>query len=196
MNINNVKFETSFGLAAQLPPSDLPEIAFCGRSNVGKSSMINKVFNRKSLARVSGVPGKTATVNFFLLENIRFIDLPGYGYAKVSKSEKARWGKLMDEFFSSGRALELVFLLLDIRHPPSADDQIMINFLRESGYPFSVILTKADKLSKERQRLRLEGFREEIENSQSLTMTPFSAKTGQGVDEIYAMMRAIAEEDR
>ena len=136
MNFHNVVFETSFGRFDQLPKSDLVEIAFAGRSNVGKSSMINKVFNRKQLARVSAVPGKTATINFFRLESVRFVDLPGYGYAKVAKGEKERWAKLIDGYFRSGRNIGLVFQLVDIRHKPSQDDLQMIDFLIENEFPF------------------------------------------------------------
>ena len=192
MNFHNIQFETSFGFRNQLPPSDLPEIAFCGRSNVGKSSMINKIFNRKMLARVSSMPGKTITINFFTLEGVRFADLPGYGYARVAKTEKARWGNLMEGYFTSGRNLQLIFLLLDMRHHPSKDDMTMLNFLRESGYPFSIVLTKADKLSKAQQQARLESFYGEIPELDGLQMTPFSAKSGQGLDELHAIIRQTA----
>ena len=192
MNFNDVKFETSFGRPDQLPPSEFAEIAFCGRSNVGKSSMINKIFNRKSLARVSTMPGKTVTVNFFALGDLRFADLPGYGYAKVSKSEKARWSKLMEAYFTSGRKLCLVLLLLDIRHPPSADDQVMLSFLQESGYPFSIVLTKADKLKKSQLKKRLEEFPQEIPGGENLKMTPFSSKTGEGLEELHSIIKEAA----
>ena len=122
------------------------EIAFAGRSNVGKSTLINKIFNRKNLARVSSVPGKTATINFYGLENVFFVDLPGYGYAKVAKSEKRRWSELIEGYLNSGRDLRLVFLLIDMRHAPSADDLHMINYLIDAELPFVIILTKADKL--------------------------------------------------
>ena len=192
LNFHNIKFETSYGLRSQLPPSDCPEIAFCGRSNVGKSSMINKIFNRKALARVSGMPGKTVTINFFTLEGVRFADLPGYGYAKVSKSEKARWGDLMEAYFASGRNLRLILLLLDIRHAPSRDDLVMLNFLRESGYTFSIVLTKADKLSATKQQERLAAFLEEIPDAAALRLTPFSAKTGQGLDALHNIIIGAA----
>ena len=182
---SNVEFEASFGLSSQLPPSDLPEIAFCGRSNVGKSSMINKLFGRKAIARVSSMPGKTVTINFFTLEGLRFADLPGYGYAKVSKSEKARWAKLMEYYFTSDRGLRLIFLLLDIRHPPSADDMTMLGFLRESGYDFQIVLTKADKLKKSQLQQRLEAFPGEVlDSAGALQLTAFSSKTGQGVEQL------------
>lgn len=192
MNFHNVKFEASFGLLSQLPPSDLPEIAFCGRSNVGKSSMINKIFNRKALARVSAMPGKTATINFFRVEDVRFADLPGYGFARVSKGEKARWSELMEGYFTSGRDLRMVFLLFDMRHPPSKDDLIMLDFLRQSGYPFAIVLTKADKLSQNRQNGRMVAFAEEIPGAAQLHLTPFSAKTGMGVTELHTMIEQAA----
>ena len=158
MNYHNVQFETSFGTASQLPGSDLPEIAFAGRSNVGKSSMINKLFNRRQLARVSAVPGKTATINFFRCGGIRFVDLPGYGYAKVSKGEKRRWSELIGGYFAQDRQLQLVFQLVDMRHPPTADDLTMVNFLIDQRLPFVVVLTKADKLSQRERQQRLEAL--------------------------------------
>lgn len=148
MNYNNAEFYTSYGSFKQIPKSERTEIAFSGRSNVGKSSLINKIFNRKSLARVSAVPGKTATINFYSLENLYFVDLPGYGYAKVTKSDKERWAGLIEGYLHDDRELALVFQLIDFRHPPTSDDVMMVNFLIDSGIPFVVILTKADKLSK------------------------------------------------
>ncbi len=194
MNYQNVEFERSFGLSSQLPKSDLPEIAFAGRSNVGKSSMINKLFNRKRLARVSATPGKTATVNFFRLEGIRFVDLPGYGFAKVSKSEKQRWAGLMEGYFDGSRSLELVFQLVDMRHPPSKDDLHMIDFLIQQELPFVIVLTKKDKLSKREQAERLEALKTEIPYAEQITMVPFSSETGEGVDEIRGIIDEIAEE--
>ncbi|MGI6403017.1 MAG: ribosome biogenesis GTP-binding protein YihA/YsxC [Oscillospiraceae bacterium] len=192
MNFHNIQFEASYGTASQLPPSDLPEIAFCGRSNVGKSSMINKIFNRKSLARVSSVPGKTVTINFFRLDEVRFADLPGYGYAKVSRSEKARWSDLMEGYFNSGRNLKIIFLLMDIRHPPSDNDLIMLEFLRSSGYSFTIVLTKADKLSRAKQQARLMEFSQEIPDASGLQLIAFSAKTGQGVDELHTIIEQVS----
>ena len=194
MNYHNVQFETSFGLSAQLPPSSLPEIAFTGRSNVGKSSMINKLFNRRQLARVSAVPGKTATINFFRCEGIRFVDLPGYGYAKVSKGEKQRWAELIGGYFSQERDLRLVFQLVDMRHPPTADDLTMVNFLIDQELPFVVVLTKADKLSaKERQR-RLEALQQEMPCADQILMIPFSSQTGEGVESVKAVVLQIEED--
>lgn len=192
MNYNNVVFETSFGRPDQLPVSDMKEIAFAGRSNVGKSTLINKIFNRKQLARVSAVPGKTATINFFRLENIRFADLPGYGYAKVSKGEKERWGKLIEHYFESDRKIELVFQLIDMRHPPTKDDLIMVNFLIENEFPFVVILTKKDKLSKKQQQERLDALQTELPCADQIHIVPFSSQTGDGVDEIREIIEDIS----
>lgn len=194
MNFHNVVFETSFGRFDQLPKSDLVEIAFAGRSNVGKSSMINKVFNRKQLARVSAVPGKTATINFFRLESVHFADLPGYGYAKVAKGEKERWAKLIDGYFRSGRNIGLVFQLVDIRHKPSQDDLQMIDFLIENEFPFVLILTKKDKLTKTQLAERLEALQTEIPCADQITMIPFSSEKGDGVEEVKAIIEEIAAE--
>ena len=195
MNFHNVQFETSFGRFEQLPKSDLMEIAFAGRSNVGKSSLINKIFNRKQLARVSAVPGKTATINFFRLENVRFADLPGYGYAKVAKGEKQRWACLIDGYFRSDRDIGLVFQLVDIRHKPSAEDLQMIHFLIENEFPFVIILTKKDKLNKAELSARLDALQTEIPYADQVTMIPFSAITGEGVEEIKAIIEEVAAEE-
>lgn len=192
MNFHNVTFESSYGFLHQLPESDRMEIAFAGKSNVGKSSMINKIFNRKQLARVSSMPGKTVTVNFFRLENIRFADLPGYGYAKVSKGEKQRWAKLMEGYFSSGRNIGLVFQLVDMRHPPTKDDRTMIDFLVENEFPFVIILTKKDKLSARQQQERLDALQKEIPYADQITMIPFSAETGEGVEQVREIIEDIA----
>jgi len=194
MNYHNVKFEASYGLLKQLPPSDKPELVFAGRSNVGKSSLINKLFNQKQLARVSSVPGKTATINFFTLEGLRFADLPGYGYAKVAKTEKERWAKLMEGYFASERDIALVFSLIDMRHPPTADDIQMINFLIDNEFPFVVVCTKSDKLSKRQQAERLEALQTELPYGDEITIIPFSAKTGEGVDQIKAIIEEMNEE--
>ena len=195
MNYHNVKFEASYGLLKQLPPSDKPELVFAGRSNVGKSSLINKLFNQKQLARVSSVPGKTATINFFTLEGLRFADLPGYGYAKVAKTEKERWAKLMEGYFASERDIALVFSLVDMRHPPTADDIQMVNFLIDNEFPFVVVCTKCDKLSKRQQAERLEALKTELPYGDEITIIPFSAKTGEGVDEIKAIIEEMNEEE-
>lgn len=195
MNYNNAKFYTSFGKFEQIPPCDRAEIAFSGRSNVGKSSLINKVFNRKNLARVSATPGKTATINFYELENIYIVDLPGYGYAKVSKAEKQGWNKLIGGYLSSERELSLVFQLIDFRHSPTADDISMVNFLIDGGFPFVVVLTKADKLSKKQREERRKALLTELPCAEDITMIEFSAETGEGVDDIRAIIEEIAAEE-
>lgn len=195
INYNNAKFFASYGKFEQIPPSERVEIAFSGRSNVGKSSLINKIFNRKSLARVSAVPGKTATINFYELEGIYIVDLPGYGYAKVAKSEKERWNKLIGGYLGADRELTLVFQLIDFRHPPTADDLSMINFLIDGEFPFAVILTKADKLSKNQRLQRRESLLSELPCSEDLTIIEFSAETGEGVDEIRRIIEEISESE-
>lgn len=192
MNYPNIAFETSFGRSAQLPASTLPEVAFAGRSNVGKSSMINRLFSRKNLARVSAVPGKTATINFFLLENLRFVDLPGYGYAKVSKAEKKRWSDLVGGYFAGGRDVALVFSLIDMRHPPTADDCAMVDFLIDQQFPFICILTKADKLSKTQRAERLAAIRSELPCGEQITLIPFSSQTGEGVSEVRQILDGLS----
>ncbi|MCD8329021.1 MAG: ribosome biogenesis GTP-binding protein YihA/YsxC [Ruminococcus sp.] len=196
MNFNNVKFLTSYGTSSQLPKPSRIEIAFSGHSNVGKSSLINKIFNRKSLARVSATPGKTATINFFDFENIFIVDLPGYGYAKVSKSEKERWNKLIGGYLNdTTRHLGLVFQLVDMRHPPTKDDVTMINFLIDSEIPFVIALTKADKLGRTKREERMEAFKSEIPCFEDIRHVVFSAETGEGVDEIREIIEDIAADE-
>lgn len=196
MEFRNAEFYSSYGRFEQLPPSQKLEIAFAGRSNVGKSSLINKVFGRKALARVSSVPGKTQTVNFYKLDDIFIVDLPGYGYAKVSKSEKKRWQELIGGYFAAGRDIGLVFSLVDMRHPPAADDITMINFLIDSETPFCVVLTKADKLNKSERTARLEALKDELPMYDELTILTFSAVTGEGVDEIRQIIREVSSDEQ
>lgn len=195
MNFNKAEFKTSYGSFKQIPPSERTEIAFAGRSNVGKSSLINKIFNRKSLARVSAVPGKTATINFYELENLYFVDLPGYGYAKVAKSEKERWAGLIEGYLNDDRELALVFSLIDFRHPPTADDIMMINFLIDSEIPFVVVLTKADKLSKKQREDRRKALLTELPCAEDITIIEFSAQTGEGVEQIREIIEELAADD-
>lgn len=195
MNFNKAEFVASYGLLKQIPQSEKAEIAFAGRSNVGKSTSINKIFNRKNLARVSCVPGKTATINFYKVESLFFVDLPGYGYAKVAKTEKKRWSELIDGYFAQERDLRLVFLLVDMRHPPSALDIQMTDFLIENGLPFIIVLTKADKLNKNQTQERLSKIRDELPCGEDITIIPFSGETGQGVEEIRAIIEEIAVEE-
>lgn len=194
MNYNKAEFYTSFGKLSQIPKSDRLEFAFSGRSNVGKSSLINKLLNRKNLARVSSVPGKTVTINFFKLEDIYIVDLPGYGYANVSKSEKKGWGELIGGYLADGnRQLALVFQLIDMRHAPSKDDITMINYLIDCEIPFVVVLTKADKLKKTAREERLKAFEEEIPCFEDITCIPFSAVTGEGVEDLRAIIDELSE---
>ena len=193
MNFNKADFYKAYGTFAQLPASDLPEFAFSSRSNVGKSSLINKIFNRKSLAKVSSVPGKTATINFYKLDGCYMVDLPGYGYAKIAKSDKDRWSGLIGGYLGSDRNLMLVFQLIDMRHPPSKDDVMMINYLIETECPFAVIFTKADKLSKREREERLKGFETEIPCFSDITSVVFSAVTGEGTEEIRSIISELAE---
>lgn len=189
MNYNNIVFESSYGVSNQLPPSNLPEICFSGRSNVGKSSLINKLVGRKALARVSTKPGKTVTINFFKAGDVRLSDLPGYGYAKVSFSEKERWGELMEHYFASGRNIKLVVQLVDMRHDATADDISMINYLIETGYDFVIALTKSDKLNKTERQNRLDAFKEQFENlPDGVEYFPFSSQNGEGVDTLKSLI--------
>ena len=195
MNFNKAEFYASYGKISQIPPCEGIEIAFAGRSNVGKSTLINKLFNRKNLARVSSVPGKTATINFYKLENIFFADLPGYGYAKVSKSEKQRWSELIEGYLNSDRDFYLVFLLIDMRHAPSADDLQMIDYLIETERPFVIVLTKADKLKKSERISRMEKFAEEIPHFDEIHTVPFSSQTFEGVEELRKIIDDISSQD-
>ncbi|MDE5605251.1 MAG: ribosome biogenesis GTP-binding protein YihA/YsxC [Eubacterium sp.] len=192
MNFNKAEFDKAFGISQQLPMSDKPEITFAGRSNVGKSSLLNKLFNRKNLARVSSVPGKTVTINFYNVDNQRFVDLPGYGYAKISKQERDRFGELMEGYFQSGRQINLVVQLIDMRHKPTADDYSMISFLEQMNIPFIVVLTKADKLKKKEYAAREQSIITELNNPE-YPVIPFSSITGQGVDEIKRLIEKALE---
>lgn len=188
MNYNKAEFEMSFGTSSQLPESTVCEIAFAGRSNVGKSSLINKLLNRKNLARISSVPGKTVTINFFKVDGVRFVDLPGYGYAKVSAGEKRRWSDLMEGYFSSGRNIGLVIQLVDMRHPVTKDDFMMMDYMSEYGFRFVVAATKSDKLNKSEYRNRQERLKEELSAYEGIEIIPFSSANGQGVDELKSLI--------
>ena len=180
----NVEFTYSAGLSSQLRPADRPDIVFSGRSNVGKSSLINKLCNRKSLARVSSKPGKTATINFFDGGTFNLVDLPGYGYAKVSKVEKLRWAELVEGYFAAGRDIALVVQIIDMRHKPSADDMNMVNFLYDSGIPFIVVMTKSDKLNKSEYAAQLEQMTALFKSYEGVELYPFSALKGDGAQPI------------
>lgn len=183
MNFNKAEFDRAYGVSNQLPPSEIPEIVFSGKSNVGKSSLLNKLFNRKQMARVSSVPGKTITINFYNVDGYKFVDLPGYGYAKISKQEKERFGELMEGYFQSGRNIKLVVQLVDMRHKPTQDDLGMIDFLNQMEIPYIVVMTKADKLKVKEYQRRVAEAGVELKSANS-PIIPFSATNGQGLDSI------------
>lgn len=193
MNFNNVTFERSFGISSQLPPSTLPEVAFAGRSNVGKSSMLNALFGRKSLAKVSQKPGKTSTINFFATEGARFVDLPGYGYARVAKSEKGRWAELIEGYFNQDRNFALVVSLVDIRHEAQQLDLNMINFLMDAGLPFAVVLTKADKLSRNQQNKQVSVLRRQLALPEDVPMLVTSSEKREGFDVLRKLITQACE---
>lgn len=193
MNFNKVAFERSFGISSQLPPPTLPEVAFAGRSNVGKSSMLNALFGRKSLAKVSQKPGKTSTINFFATDTARFVDLPGYGYARVAKSEKGRWAELIEGYFNQDRNFALVVSLVDIRHEAQQLDLNMIGFLQEAGLPFAVVLTKADKLSKNQQNKQAALLRRQLALPDDVPMLVTSSEKKIGFDNLRKLIEQACE---
>lgn len=195
MIFQNAEFALACGKISQLPRPERMEFAFIGRSNVGKSTLINKLVNRKSLARVSAVPGKTATINFYSVDNVYFVDLPGYGYAKTSKSEQERLRKLISGYLRADRDLRLVVQLIDMRHKPSADDLAMIDQLIDEEIPFIIVFTKADKLNKTERETRMAAFAEEIPCFSDIHAIPFSSKTFEGQDALRDLLADIAEED-
>ncbi len=194
MNWNTAEFLSAYGLAAQLPESTTPEIAFAGRSNVGKSTLINKLFQRKNLARVSSVPGKTATINFYRCSGVTFADLPGYGYAKTAKTELRRWQELINAYLQQERDLRAVLLLIDLRHPPTQNDIQMVNFLIDTEMPFVIVLTKADKLNKSERAARLAALPDELPQFADLTTIVFSSVTGEGVEALRTLITDITED--
>ena len=194
MNYNKAEFEKAFGISSQLPQSTSPEIAFSGRSNVGKSSLLNKLFNRKSLARVSSVPGKTITINFYNVDDCKFVDLPGYGYAKLSKTERDRFGELMEGYFQSGRNIKLVVQLVDMRHKPSQDDFGMIDFMQQMNIPFIIACTKADKLKVKEFQKREREIKQELNMIDEGLIVPFSSQTGLGLDNIKMLIEKSLEQ--
>ncbi len=194
MKIETADFEYAVGLSAQLHPSDLPEVAISGRSNVGKSSLINRVLNRKGLARTSATPGKTATINFYKLDTLRLVDLPGYGYAKVSDAERRRWKELIEGYFDQERDLRLVIQLIDMRHRPTADDIMMIDYMIAREIPFVVVLTKSDKLNKGERQRALETIHEALAEYEGVYIVPFSSLNGEGVDEVRDILVDVCEE--
>ncbi|MCR5041379.1 MAG: ribosome biogenesis GTP-binding protein YihA/YsxC [Clostridia bacterium] len=193
MNFNEVRFLTSFGSPKQLPEPTRPEIAFSGHSNVGKSSMINALFNRKNLARTSAQPGKTATINFFDTPGAFIADLPGYGYAKRSKAELESWGELMDAYFTTGRPIALTVQIIDLRHEPTDGDYQMLDFLTQTGTPFIIVRTKLDKLRPSALAQRLTESDEELADFPGVPRLDFSAVTKQGLDELRKAVSLAVE---
>ena len=188
MNFNEVSFEFAAGDVSQLPESTLPEVVFSGKSNVGKSSLINKLVQRKSLARVSATPGKTATINFFKLKEFRLVDFPGYGYAKVSKGEKRRWADLVEGYFAQERNVKLIVQIIDVRHAPSKDDMQMVEYLYHFNFPFVIVLTKVDKLKKSQVDSLVNYFKKLFSSYEGVRIFPFSSVTGQGKEEIQQVI--------
>ena len=189
LNLHNVEFVRSAVKTGDFPNDALPQIAFAGKSNVGKSSTINRLLNRKNFARVGNEPGKTGHINFFQIdEKVYFVDLPGYGYAKVSKKERARWGQLMDEYFASEDTLTLGFQIVDIRHKPTADDVTMADWFLQTGMPFVVIANKLDKIKKSQLEGNLQTIRTTLHLPEEVPVIPFSAEKGTGREEVLALI--------
>lgn len=193
MIIKNVSLETVCGVTSKLPENDKPEVAFAGKSNVGKSSLINALMNRKSLARTSAQPGKTQTINYYNINDaIYFVDLPGYGYAKVSAEAKAKWGKMIENYLHKSKQLKRVFLLIDIRHEPSDNDCTMYDWIVHNGFHPIIIATKLDKIKRSQVQKQLKLIRTTMKLKEGTLMVPFSAETKQGRDEIYAILDEIS----
>ncbi len=194
MNLQKVEFLISAASPKDFPGKRLPEIAFAGKSNVGKSSVINRLLNRKNFARVGEKPGKTVHVNYFTVDaKCYFVDLPGYGYAKVSQAEKQRWGRLMEDYFAASR-ITLGILIVDARHAPTNNDITMANWFKESGCPFLVVANKLDKLKKSEIEGNLATIRQDLELPETCVVIPFSAEKGQGRDELVRHILKAAEE--
>lgn len=186
MNVTKVNLETVCGITSKLPDNAMPEIAFAGKSNVGKSSLINGLMNRKAYARTSQQPGKTQTINYYNInELLYFVDLPGYGYAKVSKELQAKWGKLIERYLHTSRQLRIVFLLVDIRHDPSANDKLMYDWIVSNGFNPVIIATKLDKLKRSQVPKHMKAIKEGLNLVQGTPVFPYSALSKQGRDEIW-----------
>lgn len=189
MVIRNISLETVCGITSTLPENDKPEIAFAGKSNVGKSSLINALMNRKSFARISATPGKTQTINFYNINDALYlVDLPGYGYAKVSQQEKEKWGKMIERYLHSSKQLRAVFLLIDIRHDPSANDKMMYDWVVSQGYNPIIIATKQDKLKRSQIDKHVRMLRQGLKLVPGTRIIPFSSVTKQGRDEIWELV--------
>ena len=189
MIIRDVNLETVCGVTSKLPDNTLPEFAFAGKSNVGKSSLINALMNRKAYARTSSQPGKTQTINFYNInKELYYVDLPGYGYAKVSLEAKEKWGKMIERYLHTSKDLKAVFLLIDIRHDPSANDKMMYDWILNNGYEPIIIATKLDKLKRSQVQKNIKAIKEGLKLSKDGIIIPFSAETKQGRDEIWALI--------
>ena len=189
MHIKQAVLETVCGITSVLPKNDLPEIAFLGKSNVGKSSLINTLMQRKSLARTSQAPGKTQTINYYKVnDSLYFVDLPGYGYAKVSQELRQKWGKMIERYITGSPTLKLICLLVDIRHEPSENDKLMYDWIKYHGYKVLVILTKADKLKRSVLSKNIKMIEKSLKVSEEDMVVAFSSETGQGRDEVYEII--------
>lgn len=196
MKIKSVELEIVCGITSKLPDTDKIEIAFAGKSNVGKSSMINALLNRKSLARTSATPGKTQTINFYNVnQELYLVDLPGYGYARVSEKEKEQWGKLIERYLHTSKQLKTVFLLIDSRHEPSANDKLMYDWVVSQGYQPVIIATKLDKLKRSQVQKHMKMIKEGLNVLKGTTIIPFSSVTKQGRDEIWEYVEQFLQED-
>ena len=192
MIIRKAELETVCGITSTLPENLLPEFAFAGKSNVGKSSLINGLLNRRALARTSSQPGKTQTINFYNVnDDLYFVDLPGYGYAKVSVEVKAKWGKMIERYLKKSKMLKCIFLLIDIRHDPSANDKMMYDWIVSNGYKPVIISTKLDKLKRSQIQKHVKMVREGLGLEKEDVLIPFSAETKQGRDEIWALIESL-----
>ena len=186
MNVNNVSLETVCGITSTLPENALPEFAFAGKSNVGKSSLINALINRKALARTSSQPGKTQTINFYNVEDaLYFVDLPGYGYAKVSQETNEKWGMMIERYLQKSKQLKLVFLLIDIRHEPSANDKNMYEWIEYNGFEPIIIATKLDKINRSQVQKHIKMLRTGLGLKKETILIPFSSETKQGKEEVW-----------
>lgn len=194
MVIKNVNLETVCGITSRLPENDKQEVAFAGKSNVGKSSLINALMNRKSLARTSSQPGKTQTINYYNINNsLYFVDLPGYGYARANEKVKAQWGRMVENYLHRSKMLRQVFLLIDIRHAPSENDRMMYDWILKNGYSPIIIATKLDKIKKSQIEAQMELIASTLRTEEGTVMLPFSSQTKQGRDEIYEILDKIME---
>ena len=189
MVIKNVNLETVCGITSKLPENIHPEVAFAGKSNVGKSSLINGLMNRKSLARTSAQPGKTQTINFYNInDECYFVDLPGYGYARANEEIKAKWGKMIENYLHRSKQLKAVFLLVDIRHEPSGNDRLMYEWILNQGFEPVIIATKLDKINRSQIQKQIKQIKEGLKVVKGTVVIPYSAQTKQGRDEIYELL--------